>query len=154
MDTQTQFYEAIQINDIQNVKSLLKDKRVDPSYRNNSSIQFASENGHFNIVKLLLKDKRVDPSDNNNWAIKLASQNGHVDILKLLLKDKRVSPSDNNWIIRFASANGHIDIVKLLLKDKRVNPSLKEDYFELYEILIEKDKIQNKIKDFLLTYLL
>jgi len=72
----------------------------------------AIENNDINNVKLLLNDKRVDPSDNNNWAI------------------------------------------KLLLKDKRVNPSLKEDYFELYEILIEKDKIQNKIKDFLLIYLL
>ena len=48
------------------VEILLKDKRVDPSDKNNQAIRFASYYGNPRIVKLLLKDSRVDPSDENN----------------------------------------------------------------------------------------
>jgi len=118
MDIQEQFYDYIENNDINNIKSLLNDKRIDPSDENNLAFILASDKGHFDIVKLLLKDKRVNPSDRNNWAIQLASQNGYFDIINLL------------W------------------KDKRVKTSLKEDCFELYEILIKKDKIKENIEDF------
>jgi len=39
------------------VKSLLKNKQIDSSIRNNCAIYWASANGHYKIVKLLLKDK-------------------------------------------------------------------------------------------------
>ena len=90
MDIQEQFYDYIEKNDINNVKLLLKDKRVNPSDRNNWAIQLASQNGYFDIFKLLLEDNRVDPSDKNNCAIILASHNGHVAIVNLLWQDQRV----------------------------------------------------------------
>ena len=63
------------------VKSLLKNKQIDSSIRNNCAIYWASANGHYKIVKLLLKDKWVDPSVNDNLQF-----NGHLemDITKLL----------------------------------------------------------------------
>ena len=59
----TAFKRACQYGDLETVKVLLSDKRVDPGDCNNESIRVASQNGHLEIVKLLLQDKRVNPSD-------------------------------------------------------------------------------------------
>jgi Ankyrin repeats (3 copies) len=117
-------------------KQYLKGKTLDDIKNLNMKPQelfnnWASNNGHLEIVKELLKDKRVDPSDDNNYAIRWASENGHLEVVKELLKDKRVDPSaNNNEAIRWASQYGHLEVVKELLKDKRVidklTPSLKE----------------------------
>src|SRR5690349_2933275 len=66
------------------IKLLLNEKRVDPSADNNDAIRIACMNGYLDIVKLLLDDERVDPSANNNFAIIYACKNGHFDIVKLL----------------------------------------------------------------------
>ena len=110
------------------VKKMI-DSGQDPSYRNNFAIQWASDNGHTNVVKLLLEDPRVDPSADNNFAIRWASQNGHTKVVKVLLDDPRVDPSvGNNASIRWASNNGHIEVVRLLLNDKRVDPSADDNW--------------------------
>ncbi len=56
--------------DLEAVRSLLQDPRVDPSAERNYSIRMASLNGHLEVVKLLLQDSRVDPSDIDNYAIR------------------------------------------------------------------------------------
>ena len=58
----SEFAHAIIKGDIELVKLLLSDPRVDPSADNNFAIKKAAENGHYKIVKLLLNDPRVDPS--------------------------------------------------------------------------------------------
>lgn len=73
------------------VTLLLKDKRVDPTIKNNMAIRWSAEKGHTKIVKLLLNDPRIDPSDRNNYALEMATLNGHLGVVKLLLKDKRIS---------------------------------------------------------------
>ena len=42
------------------VKFLTKDSRVDPNSRNNLSIIWASNYGHLEVVKLLLQDHRIN----------------------------------------------------------------------------------------------
>jgi ankyrin repeat protein len=109
-------YFFIEKNNVEVVKLLLQDARVNHSARDNYAIKLASDNGHVEIVKLLLQYGRADPSAQNNLAIKLASQNGHVLVVKLLLQDSRVDPSaQNNYAIRGASHFGHIEVVKLLI---------------------------------------
>jgi len=104
------------------VKELLKDSRVNPAATNNYAIQLASEYGHADVVKLLLADKRVNPAVYENYAIQLASEYGHADVVKLLLADKRVNPAAyDNEAIKLASENGHTGVVKLLLADKIVD---------------------------------
>tara|TARA_Y100000034_G_scaffold99524_1_gene122299 strand:- start:350 stop:610 length:261 start_codon:yes stop_codon:yes gene_type:complete len=66
MDIQEQFYDYIEKNDINNVKLLLNDKRVDPSDRNNWAIRFAFKNKHFDIVNLLWQDQRIKNSLKNH----------------------------------------------------------------------------------------
>jgi hypothetical protein len=82
--------KAIRKNDINKVKSLLNDKRVDPSKSNNWLIQIASKFGFFDIVELLLTDKRIDPSDIGNLAISYAYKNQYFNIVDLLWEDNRV----------------------------------------------------------------
>ena len=45
---------------------------------------WASHNGHLEVVKLLLQDSRVDPSAEDNGAIRWASFNGYLEVVKLL----------------------------------------------------------------------
>ena len=118
-DKFSQFLSACETGSVDMVASLIE--LVDPQAECNEAIQYASQNGHIDIVRLLLKDPRVDPSDLKNYAIQLASQNGHIDVVRLLLDDPRVDPSDdNNLAIQYASEYGHIDVIKLLLDDSRV----------------------------------
>ena len=56
----------------------------DPSADDNCAIQWASGNGHVEVVKILLSDKRVDPTAGDNRAILWASGNGHVEVVKIL----------------------------------------------------------------------
>jgi ankyrin repeat protein len=88
--------------------------------------QYASANGHKEVVELLLKDRRVNPSVDNNFAIRRASYYGHKEIVEILLKDNRVDPSDmGNEAMWHAQWNSNYEIADLLLKDNRVKiPSL------------------------------
>ena len=83
---------ACKYDQIEVVKLLLQDPKVDPSYQYNYAIIWASFNGHIEVVKLLLQDPRVDPSDQDNESIRLASKYGYINIIKLLLQDPRVDP--------------------------------------------------------------
>lgn len=140
-----EFIHYIEKNDVENVKSILKDKNLDPSEENNWSIKIACQYGYIDIVKLLLADKRIDPSNDNNWSIILAAQHDHIEIVKLLLNDKRVDPSDNENLA-ISLAKGNDEIVHLLWKDKRVKNTLDFDDPELYNELIRfniKEKVEN-----------
>ncbi len=56
--------------DVDAVRSLFRDPRVDPSHCDNYATRVALENGHLGVVKLLLSDSRVNPSSGNNFAIR------------------------------------------------------------------------------------
>tara|TARA_B100000073_G_scaffold341533_1_gene343062 strand:- start:1311 stop:1730 length:420 start_codon:yes stop_codon:yes gene_type:complete len=139
MDIQNKLYTCIKKNDIENVKLLLKNKKVDVSDEDNLAIELASTSGHFDIVKLLLDDKRVDPTDNRNWTIQSTYEKAYYDILASL-NDKK------NFNI-FSFNNKYVNIIKLLWRDERVKSSLKNDDNELYDKLIKQD-ISDKIEEF------
>ena len=128
-DYRVKFLDACNSGDIEVVKLLLADERVDPSSNKNKSIEKASQNGHADVVRLLLADNRVNPADQDNEAIKNASENGHADVVRLLLADNRVNPADqDNEAIKRASEYGYADVVKLLLDDGRANPAASGNY--------------------------
>ena len=56
---QKQFLQAIENNDIKNVKLLLNHPKVNPSDKDNWAIRYASIEGHYDIVNLLWQDQRV-----------------------------------------------------------------------------------------------
>lgn len=138
MDIQNKFYTFIKENDIENVKLLLKNKKIDVSAEDNWAIELASTSGHFDIVKLLLDDKRVDPTDNRNWTIQATYKKAYYDILD--------SVNKKNFDI-FSFNNEYVNIIKLLWRDERVKNSLKNDDDDLYDKLIKQDII-DKIEEF------
>ena len=118
MNISTEFQEAVEQNKIEKVKALLINKKLDPSFNRNICIKYASSEGYSEIVKILLKDDRVDPAWTKNYAITAAYD------------------------------NKHFDIVNLLWKDKRVKDTLKDNDPILYNELIKKDKIKEKVEVF------
>ena len=138
MNFQNAFYNSIQNNDIQDIKSLLNHPKVDPCELNNWSIHLAVKVQSIEAVKLLLNDKRVDPSDNRNWAIQATYKKAYYKIFD--------SINNKNFNI-FSFNNEYVNIIKLLWKDERVKSSLKNDDDELYDKLIKQD-ISDKIEEF------
>ena len=59
---QQQFINAAKAGNLEVVKLLLTDNRVDPSDDDNLAIIWAASRGHHEVVKTLLADNRVDPS--------------------------------------------------------------------------------------------
>ena len=118
MNMQDQFFNFVQENNIKKVKLLLNNKNIDPSSHGNFAIQFASLKGYTEMVGLLISNNRTDPSDNQNYSI------------------------------RFAFKKEYFNIVNLLWKDQRVKDTLQKDDIELYNELIKKDQIKNKVKIF------
>lgn len=118
MNIQEQFYNAITNNDIETIHFLMINKNFNPSIFCNLAIIEATKFGFIDIVKLLLTDHRVDPTDSNNDSI------------------------------RSAFENGHLNIVNLLWQDQRVKDTLKKDDIDLYNKLIKKDKLKQKVEVF------
>jgi len=141
--------------DLQYVKELIQDLRVDPSVKDNRAICVSAQHGHVEVVRLLLKDSRVDPSTRYNYAICWAAARGHVEVVKLLLKDSRVDPSAHNnynFAIINACKNNDLDMVKVLLSDSRVQSSLTNNKCKL---LFEfKWKCSYKIISFFILFFL
>lgn len=81
------------VGDYYDVKRLLCDESVDPSYLDNKAIRLASFHGYYDVVELLLNDNRVDPTAENNEAIRGAICNNRKKTVELLLGDKRVQCS-------------------------------------------------------------
>lgn len=113
------------LGNLELVKSLLNDPRVDPSARNNSAIAFACFFQQTQIVKLLLTDPRVDPSVGKNFLLFCSCRlNCEQELLNLLLSDSRVDPSVAfNYPLLYASHKSYTNSVQILLKKEKVNPS-------------------------------
>ena len=114
------------------VELLLKDERMmpmmvllsSPNVRRYSSIHFAADNGHADIVELLI-DAGADPSSEDDLALRVASSAGHTDVVRLLLEQKQVDPSAlHNWALQAAIAHGHAGVLTLLLNCPKVDPDV------------------------------
>ena len=103
------FIIAVQNNDVELLKLLLKDEKNNPGRGGDYEIQS--------------KYKKYD-----NRPIRLACQNGLTEMVKLLLRDSRVDPStDKQFPLRHAIKNNHWDIVEMLINDKRVIEDLSQE---------------------------
>jgi len=128
-DKNQEFIDAVKNNDVNQVKVLLNDERVDPSADDNYAIRYAAENGRSEVVRLLLQDGRVDPSADDNYAIRNAARNSNTEVVRLLLQDGRADPSaENNNVIIWAAGSGREGVVKMLLQDGRADPTSNNNY--------------------------
>tara|TARA_B100000073_G_scaffold228540_1_gene190633 strand:- start:1011 stop:1445 length:435 start_codon:yes stop_codon:yes gene_type:complete len=117
----------------------------------NISVQFqeAVEQNNIEKVKVFLGNKKLDPSFNRNICVKYAVNKGFSEIVKLLLKDNRVDPAcTKNYAITTAYDNKYFDIVNLLWKNQKIKDTLKDNNPMLYNELIKKDQIKEKVEEF------
>lgn len=104
------------------VKELIKDPRIDPSYR----LIAACASGDLKLVKELLNDREADPKFQGSSSLKLAVQYGHLEIVDVLLKDGRADPDDEyieDVLLALAAERGHFKVVDRLLLDNRIIPN-------------------------------
>jgi hypothetical protein len=165
MTKQYEFEDAINNNNIEKVKSLLKDKKINPSCKNNLALQLVSQTGNLDILKLILNDKRTNPSDKNNYFIQLAAESGHFQLVDFLLKDSRVNPSeDNNYAIisvyesiktykKEISENKLISEEKILYVEGENNVSLFLSFSLTLDLLWKDERIKKTLaNDNIQTY--
>ncbi len=113
------FRRAMWKNDVETLKILLKNKKVDPNHINSNPIIWAAKNDHFEIVKLLLPCSDIK---HINDALQCATTNHNIEIVNILLADERTDPTaGSNYALRCAINDNFIEIVKILLADKRMN---------------------------------
>ena len=82
--------------------------------KNTELINFASRNGHFEIIKWL----RENGAPWNETAINNASQNGHFEIVKWLREN---GVPWGGLAIAYTSESGHLELVEWLRENKRQN---------------------------------
>jgi hypothetical protein len=118
------FDDACWRGDLQEVRALLVDSRVDPSAGNNYALTAAAYSGNWKIAQILLADERVQlqPAMDDRSLLYAIFNSGSADIVRLFLAKTSVDPSVfDNYAIRWAAVNGHVETVRVLLKDNRVN---------------------------------
>ena len=141
------FITACETNNVEQVRSLLKENNNYSEWCYNSTLYSCVMRGHSEIVKLLI-ESGANPARNNNELIQNASCAGSFNIVQYLLKDKRVDPtSSDNYAIIKAHTRGENDVVKLLFSQPNVRKSLVESNSELYNLLMKK-YIKNKVSKF------
>ena len=135
------------------VRAILMDGRVDPAFNNSECIELAVDSGYKEVVQMLLDDGRADPARNNNECLEIAVDRGYKEIVKMLLDDGRADPR-----AEFRSFSGHVydvihmtdspEILKMLLDDGRADPPVIDfnDYenedVEMYRLLFGDDRVQ------------
>jgi ankyrin repeat protein len=87
---------------------------------------YASENGHTDIVNLLIENG-ADIHAKDDYALIWASKKGYIEIVKLLIENGANIHAKDDYALRWASENGHTDIVKLLIKSG-ADIHAKDDY--------------------------
>jgi ankyrin repeat protein len=110
------------------VKTLLLDSRVDPSVDDNEALEFAALVGNTDIVSFLLKDPRI--TSISEYTLISAIKSGNPETLKVLLSDPRIDISKGSIsvkLFRSAVEKNKLDIVNFLLSDSRFDPSLDDD---------------------------
>ena len=120
MNKENQFYDAIKINNINEVKNLIRNHNIDPSNYNNKAIILANKQNYSDIVDYLWRYSNVTTSlrkYDQNLYHKLITKdekftlfiqlikNRDVNALKKILQDNDINPSFNdNQAIRVATS--------------------------------------------------
>jgi ankyrin repeat protein len=130
-DNSISLYYSCSNRNIEVVKILLKDKRVDVNGINGASLRWAASKGFNDIVILLLKSG-ADASLEKYEAFRRAAQNGHLEMVKILEPYSDITAMNNN-AIRVAAAKGDYKVVEYLYP--KVKDTLGDKYIKWFETL-------------------
>ncbi|CAH6419537.1 Hypothetical protein POVR2_LOCUS41 [uncultured virus] len=110
---------AVGSDNIETVRLLLADPRLDRMIRTSYAMSVAISDCHMDIAMLLIADKRAPISHNT---ILMACQSDQLEVIEKLVADPRVDIGDNdNKLLEVAMSRGHLEIAQLLLAQDRVH---------------------------------
>lgn len=111
---------ACVLGDVDAVKVILADGRIDPSEQ--SLFKLTSSHG---VVHALLSDERADPRVDESWELTRACMRGDTVLVRLFLEDGRADPTAGScYGLTQAKSRGYDDIVTLLMTDERVRRAM------------------------------
>eukprot|EP00029_Vermamoeba_vermiformis_P010370 TRINITY_DN5418_c0_g1_i1.p1 TRINITY_DN5418_c0_g1~~TRINITY_DN5418_c0_g1_i1.p1 ORF type:complete len:485 (-),score=79.51 TRINITY_DN5418_c0_g1_i1:7-1461(-) len=129
--------KAINKNQLEVVKVLLADPKIDPSFNRNEALRTAVMTGNITAAKILLEDPRVGVcGQNRHMLIRLAVSNNSAKMVKLILNFPEVDPAGvveeptitdtkkltvNPTTFDIAVSHNSLKIIRILLADKRIN---------------------------------
>ena len=92
-----EYMRAAEVGDLEAVKRLLEDPRVDPRVMYDHALRMAACHGHLPVVEFLLQLKEApggrpgpDPTTFDNYALKFALGGNYLAVARCLLGDERV----------------------------------------------------------------
>jgi len=112
----------------------------------NGTFQWASENGHLEVVKLLV-EKGADIHADNDNALRWASKNGHLEVVEFLVEKGADIHANNDGALKWASKNGYLEVVEFLVEkgadihannDCSLRQASANGRLEVVEFLVEK----------------
>ncbi len=140
--------KAINKNQLEMVRVLLADPKIDPCCNQNEPLRTAVITGNLKISKILIEDPRVKVcGQNRHMLIRLAVSKCSVKMVKLILQFPEVDPAGvvedptitnakkltvNPTTFDIAVSKGSLEIIQLLLADERTN----SQYYTGYTIAI------------------
>lgn len=126
------FKAAVINGNLEDIKSLVNQfpNLIDPAYDDNYAIQWASRNGHLDIVKYFINNTAASGTHTPTWEL-------HNYELKTVQRVNNQFPNidpaaNHNCAIRWASMNGHLEVVKYLIsiqpKFPMINPGAAQNW--------------------------
>lgn len=143
----TLFLDALEAEDVNVVKFLIKTKKTDPNIpftdrcygQNHNPMSYACMVGNSKLVKTLLKDQRLnDPSRNGNAYLTMACDSASPETVKELMKDGRVRQN-----VDFPKLMGQLTDVK---RYKSSNEDKNAKRVEIHQFLQAEQNKNQKIK--------
>ena len=126
----------------------------------NDVLQWASENGHLDVVKFFVEKKAYVHAD-YDFSLRSASANRHFEVVKFLVEKGADIHADDDYPLRSASENGHLEVAKFLV-DKGADVHARNDYalrkasknghLEVVKFLVEKGANIHAADDYALRY--
>lgn len=146
------FDAACGCGDLESVKRLLADPRVDPADDHMHCLIAPILSEHLEVLKTLLADPRVDPSARDNVFIYMACKDGSPEVVKLLLRDCRVKLKRGRRPYAFDGAcdSGNLNVLRVLLADSRSTDYLKTERPLERAVCCPLDNVRQSVVDLLL----
>jgi len=127
---------ACKKGNLNSVRLLLNDPRINPSLVRNNPFFISIQAGNLDVVKALLRDKRIDPcKDTLNPFFYITDKNRH-DIAIQLIDDPRVNSGYiSNLAFRWAITKQEWMLAEELLKREKIKRSIDPlDYYISYNV--------------------
>lgn len=127
---------AILLQDVEMIKLLLSDARVDPSEPCNIPLNLATSTDNVEIISLLLRHKNVDPMDTRRaYIFSNAIKNKNFNALKYYITRTSITSKWINFIFKMCKINGYDEILLFMMNIPKIKDVLDYNDFKKKSLL-------------------